>query len=354
MTEQAVTWRIGSVACTLKDIANLSGYSIATVSRVLSSSAYPVDRKAKNKILQTATELDYVPNLTARNLRNKSSNEIALIVPSVTNLFFSSIVTGVEESLKGRGYSLLIYLFSESDSAQEILNNLRGKGIGGLIIAADCVNEGILPQLCALRRNGVSVVVVDFEPDTKEKFRGVFFDYREGARVGTQYLLEAGHRRIAYLTLPIDRLSRKQRIEGFRTALRAYGIEPSAGDVFVSGRESGFEAGRELAGLMLRAEQPYTAVFANNDAVAVGVLTELQSRGIAVPGQISVMGFDDSVFAQMSNPKLTTVRVDGEAIGRHAGSFILAEQNGPEENTGIYLETRVIVRESVRSVSASS
>ncbi len=332
---------------TIKDIAKKTGFSIATVSRVLSGSDYPTSPETKRFIEQAAKELGYVPNILARSLKTSASEEVAVIIPSIMNLFYSNMVMGIEEGLSRNGYSMLIYLMNGHSDRRAILKSIRGKRISGVIIAADCISEDIVSQLTALRKEDVPVVVTDYKPVTAESFHGVFFDYRIGGQMATNYLLKLGHEHIAYLTMSIDRTSRANLWEGFRMALENAQKPVSPDDKFVSDNLSEFEAGKELAGMMLDSGRKYSAIIANNDSVAVGIMIELARRGIRVPEDISVMGFDDSVFSQMSFPALTTIRVDAEMIGKQASELVLLEREGRAIGYSVYLEPSVIERQSV-------
>lgn len=335
---------------TIKDVARHTGFSIATVSRVLSGSDYPIHQETRSAIEQAAKELGYVPNILARSLKANISEEVAVIIPSVMNLFYSSMVMGIEFSLSKHGYSMLIYLMDDPSKGKHILRSVRGKRISGVIIAADCISEEIVPLLCTLQKEHVPVVVADYEPSISESFHGVYFDYRKGCQMAANYLLKLGHQRIAFLSLPIDRSSRASRLAGFREAFNTVGRAVSEEDIFISTHSSGIEAGKQLANMLLNSGRTYTAIVANNDEVAVGAISELALHGVRVPEDVSIMGFDDSVFSQMSSPKLTTVRVDAETIGKQASEFVVMEQEGKKVNYSVYLDPIIVERQSVLAI----
>lgn len=337
---------------TIKDIAKKTEFSVATVSRVLSGSSYPTSREAKRIIEQTAREMGYVPNILARSLKTNASEEVAVIIPSIMNLFYSYMVMGIEASLSSHGYSMLIYLMNEHSDRGSILNSIRGKRISGVIIAADCISEDMVAQFVTLRKERIPVVVADYKPSIMDSFHGVFFDYRIGGQMAAEYLLRLRHKKIAYLTMTIDRSSRANLRQGFYETLQNAGEPAALEDTFISANSSEFEAGKELVSMMLDSGRTYTAAIANNDIVAVGALIELSRRGVRVPEEMSVMGFDDSIFAQMSSPTLTTVRVDAEAIGKQAGEFVLLERDGKPIENSVYLKPVVIERQSAMAYKA--
>lgn len=336
---------------TLKHVAKNCGFSVTTVSRVLSGTDYPVSDEARKAITQTAKKLGYVPNVLARSLKTNISQEVAVILPSITNPFYTSMTMGIESVLSNAGYNMLVYL-TGGDPARdcEMLNSLRGKMVAGVIIPADCITPEVAQILDNLKKDSIPFVTIDYIPDASSSDIGVFFDYRRGGQLAARYLLDQGHRKIAFATLRLDRYSRRSRRKGFCEAVKAAGVPFSSKDVFESNEKDEFEAGIGLARNVLDSNRSYTAIASNNDAVAMGILSELASRGLRVPDDISVIGFDDCIFSRMSTPLLTTVQVPAEKMGKLAAQFMLGELTGEHFQYSIYLEPRIIERQSVRNI----
>ncbi len=333
---------------TLKDVAQFSGFSLTTVSRVLSGSDYPVSKKTRISINNAARELGYFPNLLARSLKTHESREIAIVVPSITNPFYTGIIMGAEEILSAHQFHMLVYLTGnrrEQDS--QLVEGLRSKMIAGVIIAADSITDGVATGFLTLRENGIPCIVTDYSPKTQKPMQGVFFDHRSGGRMAGYYLLDNGHTKIAYGTQALDRPSRCMRKDGFWEAFTGTLTDFSQQDIYISNQQDEFAAGIELVKKMINANKGYTAIAVNNDAVAMGVLAGLAMRGITVPNQISVLGFDDSTFSRMATPPLTTIQVPSEQVGRLAAEAMLKELETPSTAYSIYLEPKIMERKTV-------
>ncbi len=168
--------------------------------------------------------------------------------------------------------------------------------------------------------------------------------------MAARYLLQQGHCYIAFATRTLDKLSRRSRKDGFCETMAAAGASFTEEDVFVSSVKDEFKAGVELAQQVLHTGKMYTAISANNDAVALGILSELAKCGLKVPEDISVIGFDDCVFSRMSIPLLTTVQVPAEEMGKMAAQFMLNELEIKKTQYSIYLEPKIVERQSVRKI----
>lgn len=336
---------------TLKHVAKASGFSVTTVSRVLGGTDYPISAEARDAITKAAKDLGYIPNILARSLKTSVSKEVAVIMPSITNPFYTSMTMGIEGELSAKGYNMLMYLTSSNDTKDcEMIGSLRGKMISGVIVAADCITEALDNTLRLLKKSGIPFVVTDYDPDLVEPVVGVFFDYRRGGQTAARYLMKQGHRHIAFVTRTLDKPSRRSRKDGFCEVMATAGTSFTEEDVFVSNEKDEFEAGKELAQQVLDTGKKYTVISANNDAVALGVLAELAKQGLKVPADISVIGFDDCVFSRMSIPLLTTVQVPAEEMGKMAAQLMLNELGSKKTQYSIYLEPKIVERQSVRKI----
>lgn len=336
---------------TLKDVAKSTGFSVTTVSRVLGDSDYPIHPDTRKAICAAAKEMNYIPNILARSLKTHVSKDIAVVIPSITNPFYTSIIMGIEETLSNNGYNMLTYLTRMNNAKDsELITSLRGKMIAGVIIAADCITITLTNSLQLLKKSNIPYVITDYTPDLGEPTFGVFFDYHHGGRMAARYLLGLGHRRIAFATRSLDRPSRRNLREGFCKEMAASGIGFTEKDVFVSDSKNELDAGVELVQQILGRKKTYTVISANNDTVAVGIMAELARQGWKIPEDIGVVGFDNSVFAQMSSPPLTTVQVPAEEMGRLAAESMLNELSGKKIQYSIYLEPKIVERQSVQKV----
>lgn len=346
-------------AVTIKDIARACGVSIVTVSRVLSGTDYPVKNETREKILKTAKELNYQPNLFARGLKTNKTTEIVVVVPSITNPFYTSIITGVENVAIKKGHSVTLFnCANRHGSGSAIIDNIISRRIDKIVLSTGD-NNG-LPVKKLISKN-VKVVLVDcLIPDVD--CNRIYFNYRKGARLETEYLIKQGHRRFLYLGLKPDTQTRIDRIEGFKDALKDAGI-PFENDFILyfdeskelesNGENIEYKAGFTLAKAALASPVKPTAIIAANDMMALGVLSYFNSVNIKVPEDISVVGFDDSIFAEVSHPAITTIRVPAEQMGEMAAKLLLDGEQGEADNPKfkIVLEPELVVRHSVKAIT---
>lgn len=336
---------------TIKDIAKESGYSVTTVSRVLSGSDYPVSADARRAIERCAKKLDYIPNQFARGLKTNSSNEVAVVTPSLRNPFYTTLITGVEGTLTQCGYSMLVYTRKRNVSnTREFLANLTSKMVAGVIIATDSINTEMANGLRELKQRKIPVIVVDDRVNGFDDLRGIFFDYHRGGRRAAQTLYQHGHRDVALITLDYaNEPTRKNYVGGFCEFYREMGHPLREDrDIFKSTEPDDFTAGTLLARQVLNAHKRYTAIAANNDPVAAGALSTMLLSDVHVPDDLSIIGMDDNIFARMTTPGLTTVHVPAAEMGRLAAKYLMEELNGQPLEFSIYMQSDVIMRQTVQ------
>jgi LacI family transcriptional regulator, galactose operon repressor len=295
------------------EVASSAGVSVATVSRVLNGKG-PVHEETRRRVLDAVEALGYVPHGAARSLSTRRTMNVGVLLPDVHGAFFSEIVRGIDLAARAAGYHVLVSS-SHSDLAEttEVLQALHGR-IDGLILLnpaaadADWLRRTLPPRVPA---------VLLHDPGDDAEHDSIRIDNRLGARLATDHLLDLGHRRIAMILGPRGNSDAAERLVGFHEALTARGLPANPrlelpGDF---GEESGFRAGERLAGL--GGARP-TAVFAANDAMAIGCLAALRDRGLRVPEDVSLAGFDDIPIARYLTPALTTVQVPIAEIGGRA------------------------------------
>ncbi len=338
---------------TLKDVAQRCNVSLTTVSRVLSNSGYPVSKTVKESILLAATELGYGSAGSARFFMPEPPKEIAAIIPTITNPFYTSLVSGFESVVTREGYGVVIY---GGASDADIINSVAAKRFRGILVSSANMYEKFVKAASDGRFGDARIVFADC-PFPQNSYNSVCFDYKKGTFIGTSYLIENGHTEIVYAGMKLDRESRNLRLDGFRDAITAGGLTYSDGMVEIlddGGDSDSFQldVGERLAERILARNKNVTAIVAVNDMVAFGVLRYLKRCGISVPGDISVLGYDDNIFCGASNPPLTTIKVQDEQIGRMAAKLLLDDMTGAAGSAGadsisLYLEPCLIRRESV-------
>ncbi len=306
---------------TIKDVAREAGVSIATVSRVYND-ALSVADETRAHVQRVGTRLGYVPHATARSLITRRTSTIGVILPDLHGEFFSEIIRGVDMSARARGYHILVS--SSHASAAEVraaLQLMRGR-VDGLLVLTTEPHEAMQPLAGRL-----PVVRIGAGANGKAEDAIMVANY-EGALAMGRHLLLLGHRRIAVITGAGENLDVRERLDGFRAALREAGVTPDsalelAGDFT---EESGYAAGVRLAAMTPRP----TAVFALNDAMALGAMSALRAAGLEIPSDIGVTGFDDIPTAQYLEPPLTTVRVDISALGGRAAERLFSVLQAPD------------------------
>jgi LacI family transcriptional regulator len=330
----------------ITEVARLAGVSIATASRVVSESDYPVSAATRARVLDAARTLDYVPNALARGLIKAQTPLVGVIVHDITDPYFAEIVRGVEDAATDTGY-LVITCSSERDGAKEssyvrLLRQMRAAAVifAGSGMDDPKLNEELPKHVSAMRESGAAVVHLSphalGEPE-------VSVDNVGGIASMIAALVELGHERIAFLAGPSTLYVARQRLAGYQRGLRDAGILADERLVI----ESGFtaEAGARAVDDLLASSAPFTAIACANDLLALGALQRLHALGIDVPGKVSVCGFDDIPMAAMTAPSLSTVNLPLREMGRLG--FVYADDvvNGRAPQAK-QLPTTVVLRDS--------
>jgi LacI family transcriptional regulator len=324
---------------TIYDVARLAGVSTATVSRALNGTGQiaPATRSA---IDAAVAQLGYRPNTIARSLVTKSTQTIALLLPDIVNPFYAELVAGIQDEVLAEGHTMLLCT-TEGDPEREerYLTLLRAKQVDGAL-----VDGLVLPphRVANFVREGFPIVCLDRDVDS-DAIPLVQVDNREGARLATQHLLELGHRRIGHVSGAAGLRISDERVAGYREAHHAVGIEPDPRHVV---RGSFTEAGGRAAGRALL-DHGVTAIFAANDLSALGVINALTGRGLRVPDDVSVVGFDDVRLAAYTSPPLTTVHQPAREIAERATRALwMLRDGGRVDELVQLLEPRLVVRAS--------
>ncbi|MBP1990848.1 LacI family DNA-binding transcriptional regulator [Paenibacillus eucommiae] len=337
---------------TIHDIAKMAGVSSATVSRVLGNSTYPVSAKLRDKIVKLAEEMHYIPNMIGKQLKTNNNMTIGVIIPTISNPFYASVMLGIEEVARKKGYHVLLGNSLQDGKIEEAyLTTLFEKQVKGFIISSISDNKKLLMNLIDL---GLQVIAIDQKIDLPE-VQQIEFDYRRGGFIATSHLLEQGHRRIAYVSAPLNRPSRQSIYEGFLDAMQQAGAQDDEVLVQIANEEKEiydgiyeFENGKALTANLMDLDQPPTAIFACNDLTAFGVMNELVARGLKVPDDVSVVGFDNIEYARMFTPALTTVKQPNYEMGKLACTMLLDKLNDEAgDSMDVLLQPKLIVRDSV-------
>jgi LacI family transcriptional regulator len=327
---------------TIKDIANRAGVSTATVSYVINGTRF-VSPELRERVMSAVMELDYRPNAVAQSLRQKRTRTIGLIVPDNSNPFFAEVAKGVEDAGYDAGVSVMLCNSDGMfDRELRYLKLLRDKQVEGIVFIATTprvdhlagIVERSIPAVVFYR------VVPQFDVDT------LVVDNFGGGCLATRHLIELGHVRIACVAPASVDSPSSLRVSGFRRAMEDAGLPINESLIYHG--DNRFAGGRDGAEHLLATGNPFTALFAGNDVMALGAMRTFQQRGLAVPGDVSVVGFDGIALGDFVTPSLTTILQPRYEAGRTAFRLLLdridEEYAGPPR--AIELETTLAVRES--------
>jgi len=323
-------------AITLYDVALLAGVSYQTVSRVINGAEH-VSARTREKVQQAMAELHYVPNRGAQQLAGKRTRTLGLITTDLALHAPSQIASAVKSRAVEQGASVLISMVEHPQQCQAALQELLAQRVEALLVNVP-LEDPYAEQLAALA-SPVPVLFLDVSPSAQ--VNSLAFNAEEGARLGAEHLLSLGHQKIALLGGPESSVSARARLAGWKAALAKAGIESLAiaqGDWSAA---SGYEKGHQL---LSGASLP-EAILVANDQMALGVMRACAEKGIVVPGQISIVGFDDTADSAWFSPPLTTVRQAFREAGERSVEWLLAPTAG-EKCWQVQLPVTLVARHS--------
>lgn len=326
---------------TLDDVAVRAGVSVGTVSRVINNAKH-VSSKSRLAVERAIAELGYVPNVAARSLATQRSGSVVLAISSddpalFANLFFAEVIAGVNAVMEESDLDLTLVLAASDRGRDRLTRILQSRGAAGVMLLALREHD---PLSKVAEEGGVPVVHGGRSLDRSPQWY-VDADNRGGARQAVEYLISTGRRRIATVTGPLDMHVGVSRYLGFREAVALAGLT----DERVAHGDFSEASGAAAMAQLLDEHPDLDAVFVASDVMAVGALTVLKQRGKVVPDDVAVVGFNDILTAQHTQPALTTVRQPIEALGREMTRMLLALIRG-ERPTSLILPTELVIRDS--------
>ncbi len=346
-----------SSAATLYDVAAKAGVSVATASRVLSGSKYPVSSKLKHRVTAAAKELNYIPNIFGQMLRSNATEAIGIIVPSLQNPFYNQVIFGIESAAAGSGHE--IRLLSSHRSVEQERNSimflLHSRVMSLIISSVDTSPDTLNMYIEAGGR--VALLEADFQ---LENAISAVSDSVLAGQMAAKHLVELGHTKIAFLSTPITKLYRQRVLSGVKEELARNKIRFTAKDVYTVDSEAEsqtgqfeFETGKLLVSRIDFRKEQYTAIIAVNDLTAYGVIQALNQKGLRVPDDISVISLDNIIYSEMISPPLTTVEMPSSNMGFTACQMIIAAMES-RQKTASSMEFRypcvLKVRSSTRDI----
>ena len=334
-------------SATIYDVAKLAGVSVTTVSRVLSHSSYPVSLKTQQKVIRAAEDLGYLARQTG-----SSDHNVVVMVPNLTNPYYLSLVAGLETSLRNMGMDMVL---ANSQGSLEMESRLIKEAV-----QRSCLRLIISPvgesydHISELVEQGIAVIII--EQHLPAPCTSICFNYVKGGTLATQYLIERGLRKIAFISSPLTKASRKEVFDGYLAAMKQNRIPVENRLIKIAEHEEiylndvfEYSNGAKMVCELLKSGERPEAIFCANDVTAVGALQQLQKLGFRVPEDISLMGFDNIHFSAMTNPPLTTIDQCTYELGNMAAEILNGTlQNPHRKKLNITLEPRLVIRESVR------
>lgn len=334
---------------TIRDVALRAGVSIATVSRVMTNSP-GVGESTRARVLDVIHELNYYPDIKGRMLASNSTRNIGLVIPHTSHFimkdpFFAEVLRGVQDAINARGYRMVLATASaEIEEDLEYIKMARDGSVDGIIVLCNKVNDIYLPELKAMNFPFVSIGRA-FGPID---IAFVDIDNIQSSYNAVKYLIDMGHRRIAHIAGILETTAGIERLEGYKRALVDNGL-PYDESYVVEGKftqESGYLAASRL---LENPKKLPTAIFAYNDSMAIGAMRAIREKGMAIPDDISIVGFNDDPEVSYSEPPLTTVCQPIYRLGKLATEMLIEiiERDGPKQRQ-VILPTEIVERSSVR------
>lgn len=327
---------------TIKDIAREAGVSVSTVSRALNN-ACRVDAKTKKRIEEVAERMGYRPSIAAQSMRTQKSRLIFLVVPDITNPFYSTLAKTFQSLVQEKSYILALFNTNETLSEElAAIETAKAVSADGIVFTSVTSHQCVIDALKSLK--APTVLLNSY---TAGEFDTVYGQPKLGTYLSTKHLIENGHRRIAFAGAPTNTVIGKSRKQGYIDALAEAGLPQEEHLSFELGfsEEAGYRAGKYFVSLPCMP----TAICCANDIIALGVLAALYEAGVKVPEQISVIGMDDILYSRLSTPPLTTVSNDCVEFARCGFELLFDRIEGQYDGSprSIVLGRQLIQRQSV-------
>ncbi|USK92437.1 LacI family DNA-binding transcriptional regulator [Rossellomorea marisflavi] len=329
---------------TIYDVAKEAGVSIATVSKVINNTGR-ISEKTRKKVTKIMGDLEYQPSSVAAALTGKRTFTIGVLVPDIANPFFAEIARALENNARKSGYTIILCSTDyQKEREQDYFDLLMKKQVDGMIIATEPKE---LQKFKNLESRGIPYIMFSFDHLELDSHVVTTDDVKGGYLAG-RYLLDHGHRHAAVIT-ELQRASGKLRLEGFKRAFGAAGIELDPDSVINS--KSTFEDAKKAARKILKKENRPSAVFASTDLIAAIFINEARKAGVSIPGDMSIIGFDNTIYAEIADPGLTTIAQPIPELASYAIEQLMKSIKDPDSPAHrITLAPHLVERDSVKTL----
>lgn len=334
---------MGHHAVTIKDIAKILNVSVSTVSRALRDT-YDVNKETKEKILALATELNYKPNFNATGLAQGSTHNIGVVLPFITNYYFSTVITGIQEIAYNNNYNIILYITNDSAERElSIIQNLSLSRLDGLLVSVSS-NSDSCSHFQEIIDEGIPIVFIDRVASKIETSKVMQDDYN-GAFEAVEHLVQMGYSKIAHIAGPKGLDFTEKRLTGYLDALKKHCLTTSEEWIIHSGFDQ--SSGEADTYQLLNCEQRPDAIFAVNDRKAIGAMVALKQKKIAIGKEMGVIGFTDDPICTLVSPSLSTIAEPAFNIGKTGCELLLKHINKKYFHSNeVILPGTLIARES--------
>ncbi|GGE57142.1 ribose utilization transcriptional repressor RbsR [Priestia taiwanensis] len=331
------------MSITIKDVAKKTGVSITTVSQILNGKGQRFSEKTREKVWSAAEELNYKANYFAQNMVTKQTQTIGVIIPDITNTFYSDMIKGIEDYLYENGFMVLLCNSTDNEERENLyLNQLVHRSVDGFIIASSTISDEMIFDL--LKKNDKPYILLDRKREEHES-DNIIVDDTEGGYVATEHLITLGHRNIGVITSSSSDVNVHNRFVGYKKCMEDYGLLMK--EEWIMRETLSMSGGYEAAKKLLQAD--VSAIFATSDQLAIGVYRAASEVGVCIPEQLSLIGYDDIELASYMSPPLTTIHQPIYEIGKLAAETLIHRIMNPEEAAKNHLvKTRLVVRSSTK------
>lgn len=333
------------MAVTIYDVAKLASVSVTTISKILNHKDYDISDETRQRVMKVIEEVNFIPSSLARSLVTKRTNVLGLLLPDISNLYFADMARGVEDGANRFGYNVMLCNTDDNANKElDYLNILRGRETDGIIIIPIAGLQNALTSGFTFEK---PFVVLDrVLADPSGGLYQVKFDNVKGGYLATKYLIEKGHRRIGIISGPKGDKTAEDRLNGYKAAISESKIEFDESIVFYGNYK--FDSGFNGAEVLMRAG--VTAIFAINDMMASGVYKAILLRGLKIPRDFSIIGYDNVALSELLDPPLTTISQPKYEMGKVAAAMLINRLRKREQENEVVFEPSLVERQSVRQI----
>ncbi len=327
----------------LKDVAQKLNISVSTVSRVVNGKVY-VKPETREMVMKALDELNYTPNQVARSLKNKATKTIGIVVPDISEDFFAYVIKGIDNVLSRNGYTIILCDTGESAQKEELyINLLSEKQIDGVILATVCKEHQTLYKLIAKE---LPIIFIDNLPHLKTNYDSVIIDNSRASYMAVEHLINLGHKTVGAIIGKMDETTGYERLSGYKKALEDNHLPVNENLIKIGDfkEKSGYEGMKSL----LEMNKDISAVYVASSKMTYGAIKAIKEKGLQIPKDISLVGFDIHDVSGLITPSITTVLQPEERIGKVAGELMLKRLQDSDERYSqkIVLEPEILIRDS--------